>query len=242
MKKLSLFAALLLSTFGSRAATVNWAAGIDTGFADSTGAALAQNNLLRIGYFNTLNDTAVMALRIPTVANVSALNADFVEFGEARIGDVFGVAAAFQKASTFLYSANPTFDKTGTVLAQHQQMYVWAFKATNNTSLATVLTSVTEQAIIYKPFASSANWKWPASDTLSTNIDISEAKLPSGGVYLAGIYQPSNASVAAAFVSAGGAPGTYSAVQLQAVPEPSTLTFWGLAVVAAGGARRRKRN
>ena len=230
MKKLSLLSALFFSTVATHAATVNWQAGIDTGFADSSGAALAQRNLLRIGYF-TISNGAVAGLANPTVANVGSLNSSFREFGQARVGDTFGVDGSFQANTNFSYPSNPSFSPSS-------QIYIWAVKATNTATLATVLSTVTEQAIFYVPSASNLAWKFPATDTSPTGptLDIQQASTTFGGIYLAGSYQLFNPSVTAAFGTTSGA------VQLQAVsavPEASTFIFGVATILAAVGSRRR---
>ena len=87
MKKLTLLAACALTCLAAHGATVNWQAGVDTGFATSTSAALAQGNYIRLGYF-TISDVAVQALALPTVVNVAALDTNFVQFGQAQVGDL----------------------------------------------------------------------------------------------------------------------------------------------------------
>lgn len=233
MKKLTFALAVLLSALAAQGATVNWSAQVDTGFAASNNSALTQGNFLRIGYF-TISDAAVAALAVPTLVNVASLNASFVEFGNTTVGQGFGVDGFFQKSSGLSYATNPTFITTS-------QIYIWALKATNNTSIATALTSATEQAIFYEPFSTGtsgnkASWQFPANDLANgTAPDIGDAKPSLGGVYLAGSYQASNPALTTILTSPAGA------VKLQAVPEPSILTLCALAAVGVAGARRRSR-
>jgi len=233
MKKLTLLAACVFAGIAAHGATVNWSAQGDTGFADSTNAALAQGNFIRLGYFS-IPDASVLLLASPTVANVATLNASFVQFGQTTVGNAFGVDAFFAAGSIFSYASNPTFDVT-------HQMYVWVIKATNNTSLANALLSVTEQAIVYEPFGpagsspNKAKWQFPATDIATAPTpDLGDAKLPFGGVYLAGSYQASNAALTTIKGAATGA------VQLQAVPEPSTIVLGAVAPLMVAGRRKRR--
>ena len=242
MKKLSLLAACLITGITAHGATVNWSAQVDAGFATSTGAALAQGNYIRLGYFS-ISDAAVAALADPTVGNVATLNANFVQFGQTQVGDTFAIDGFFQTSSVFSYASNPTFDFT-------RQIYMWVLKASNNSTLGAALGSVTEQAIFYEPFGvagsspNKAEWQFPASDIATAKApDIGDAKTSLGGVYLAGSFVASNAALTA--INSGNPTG---AVQLQAasggpppVPEPSTLAVGFLTVLAAAGARRRRR-
>jgi hypothetical protein len=233
MKKLTLLTLCVFADIAAYGATINWSAQVDTGFADSTNAALAQGNFIRLGYFS-IPDASVLLLASPTVANVATLNASFVQFGQTTVGNAFGVDGFFAAGSTFSYASNPTFDVT-------HQMYVWVIKATNNTSLANALLSVTEQAIVYEPFGpagsspNKAKWQFPATDiTTAPTPDLGDAKPSLGGVYLAGSYQPSNAALTTILGTATGA------VQLQAVPEPSTIVLGAVAALMVAGRRKRR--
>ena len=233
MKKLTLIAGCVFAGLAAHAATVNWSAQVDTGFADSTNAALAQGNFIRLGYFS-IPDDSVALLASPTVANVATLNASFVQFGQTTVGQSFGLNGFFAASSIFSYASNPTFDVT-------HQMYVWVIKATNNTTLTNALNSVTEQAIVYEPFGAAgssvtkAQWQFPASDiAVAKTPDIGDAKLPLGGVYLAGSYQASNAALTTILGNPAGA------VQLQAVPEPSTIVLGAVAALMVVGRRKRR--
>ena len=231
MKKLSFLLASVFASLTVHGATVNWSAQVDVGFASSNNAALSQGNYIRLGYF-AISDAAVAALANPTVGNVATLNASFVQFGRAQVGDAFGLDGFFQSASNFSYSANPSFDNT-------KQAYMWVVKAGNNTTLGNALSSVTEQAIFYESKATNSQWAFPATDVATKSPDIGDAKTSLGGVYLAGTFVASNAALTAIN---GGIPT--GAVQLQgvtAVPEPSTLTGGVLTFLTATSVRRRRR-
>lgn len=231
MKKLTLLIACVFSSFTAHSASVFWTAGIDTGFADSTGAALTQGNYVRLGYF-TISDSAIQALAAPTLSNVAALDASFVQFGLARVGDVYGVDGFFDAPSpsstTFSYASNPTFDFT-------KQIYLWTLKATDNTTLGSALGSVSEHAIFYEPLALNAQWQFPSSDIATPkSVDIAQAKSSLGGVYLAGSHQASNAALT---TINGGTPS--GAVQLQGVPEPSSALLIAAGMIGLISRRRR---
>src|SRR4051812_36097424 len=98
MKKLSLLLASVFASLTAHGATVNWSAQNDVGFASSNTAALTIANCIRLGYF-TISDAAVAALADPTVGNVATLDASFVQFGQAQVGEAFGVDGFFQSTA-----------------------------------------------------------------------------------------------------------------------------------------------
>jgi hypothetical protein len=231
MKKLSLLLASVFASVTAHGATVNWSAQTDVGFASSNTAALTQGNYIRLGYF-TISDAAVAALANPTVGNVAALDASFVQFGQAQVGDAFGLDGFFQSTANFSYASNPGFDNT-------KQAYMWVVKASNNATLGSALSSVTEQAIFYEPKGTDARWEFPATDIATKSPDVGNAKTSLGGVYLAGTFVASNAALTA--INAGNPTG---AVQLQAViavPEPSSLAVGLLTILTAASVRRRRK-
>lgn len=233
MKKLTLTFCAAFSAIAAHGATVNWGdTGQQTGFADSSTAALAVGNWIRIGYF-PISDALISA----GLSTPSTLNTSFQEFGSIQIGTgTGGFAGTFQGTAVLNYVANPSF--TGA----NQQIYIWALKATDNTSVSTALSTVTEQAIFYAPKATFTNWIFPATDgATAPTVDIGDPK--ASGTYLAGSYVASNAALTSIYNGAG-ISGTIGAVQLQtvaAVPEPSTVAFGALAALAAAGVRRRRR-
>ena len=235
MKKFPLIIALVFTAVCARGASVGWNAVIDTGLVDNVGAgtAVPTGNWIRLGFFSGLTDLQVQVFA--TAGNQTALNNAFKDFATATVGTGTSTPGIFSVSSTPSYS---TLD----VGMPNHQMYLWALLAApaNNTNATTASLNATAQAIFYEPSGSNSSWAFPALDTSPTKtIDISQAKISLGGVYLAGSYQSSNASISGILGAGAGA------VQLQtvtAVPEPSTLTFGALAALAAAGARRRRRD
>ena len=219
MKQTLLILAGVLTATLAQSATVNWGNVNDTGFANASGVALPAGNLVRLGYF-TISDLAVQALAVPTSANIATLNASWHVIADTTIGTGTGGAAAF-----FTLASSPVF--SGADLGH--QIYIWALNGATTGS-------ATQQAIFYEPAASNIAWTFPGDNlpTTTKNIDMGQAKPALGGNFLAGSYQTSNASVAAA---AGG--GAYGSINLAAVPEPSTFALLGVAAMATAGSRRR---
>ncbi len=234
MKKLLNLILITISATVAHSATVNWGVtGVGDSFiVDSTGAALAANSLVRIGFFS-LTDSQILALAEPTPANISALNSSFVEWDSSRIGAGNGGApGVFDKASSRLLS---TFAPGGGV-----QLYMWFLKSTNNSSNALSISSGVQQAIVYRNKLNDPDWAVPTSDlAFPTNADTSDIGAPGGGlrsgsVVLAGNFLP-NSSPGATFNG-----GPSSAIQLAAsVPEPTSAFL--VAVGAAGLMMRRRR-
>ena len=227
MKKTILAAACIFTVAAAEATTVNWSAANDTGFATANGIVLSTGNLLRLGYF-TIPDTgagSVQSFASPTPANLLALNAAWHVIADSTVGSGTGVAGSTSNASTVTLASGDF----------SHQIYIWALNAST-------VVGASQQAIFYEPSTTLASWNLPGSNgpTISTTIDIGEAKTP-GGTYLAGSYQASNTSVTTTF-NAAGLLGTKGAVLLQAIPEPSTLAFCVLAAIGATGSRRRSRS
>lgn len=233
-KFLCIIALTCLSAGVGNSATVNWGAtkNEDSFIQDSTGAALELNSFVRIGFFN-LSDSAIQALALPTAANIAALDAAFVEWDSSRIGVGSGNApGAFEKASSKLL--------TSFAPGAGVQLYMWFLKSTSNTTPALSLSTAFEQAIIYRNKNSDPDWSVPASDlAFPVNPDTSDigavgGSLRSGSVLLAGSFIPTS-TLGTAF-NAG---NPSSAIQLQAVPEPTSAFL--IAVGAAGLMMRRRR-
>ncbi len=232
MKKCLLILSSVFTMAASQAATVGWNATIDTGLIDNTAAALTVGNYVRIGYFATFTDSQVIA-NSTTTAGLSALNLDFKEFANTTIGTgTVGTPATFAISSTPSYGSLPGF-------TPNSQIYFWALKSTNVTSLSTALATATATAIAYLPFAVDSDWQFPASD-ISTAKSLDIKDLSSGSsVFLAGSYiAGSSASLTGIFGP------TNHAVQLAAVssvPEPSSVALCAMAVFSTVSVRRRQR-
>ncbi|WP_395749804.1 PEP-CTERM sorting domain-containing protein [Prosthecobacter sp.] len=233
MKKIALFIAFLSLSGISHAATVAWnTQSADTGLIDASAAALSVGNYVRIGYFATLTDSQIAA-DATTLAGIALLNADFKEFAHTTVGTGIPIAGAFDVSSNPTYSSLPGF-------SPNSQVYFWALDSTNNTSLANALTTVTQTAIGYVPFANDANWRFPASDVASaTTIDLSSLSNANRQI-IAGTYVPTSS----ASLTSAGFNSTNHALQLatvSAAPEPSKI----LLILAGSGlmlVRRRRRN
>lgn len=244
MRILTFILALAIASGVGRAATVNWNAFQDTGVilpgTPSSAPALGLTNWVQIGYFKTLTDSQVTSLAA-TQSGTLTLAGDFFTFGKLQISTFSGSnpqnseqgaanAGGWQQSTVFLYSSNPTFS------AGHKA-YIWMMSATDNSSLSNAQASVTSQAI----FALST-WLFPANDLNSVNIelkDLSTASVPD--LTAASLFGTYIASTGNTNLSTAGVLSPQNAVQLQTVPEPSTITFGALAVLMAAGSRRRQR-
>ena len=216
------------------ASTVSW--GVDNDFNmvlhDAQGALLRIGSYLRIGTFS-LSDIQIQALAEPTPSNIASLDAAFTPFGStvARIGGDFtdggGVSAV---SSQTLGSSNALIGA---------QIYIWAFKSTNDTSAALSLSTAFQQAIFYRNKAVDADWQFPGDLSPAPTIDAGDLRtaggaLASGGVILAGSFVPNSVAGAAYNTQAT------SAIQLvAAVPEPTSVFL--IAAGAAGLMMRRRR-
>lgn len=217
MKKLLLIcSSALLMTVASNAATINWGAQNAVGFADASGAALAQGDLVRLGYF-TISDSAISTA--VAAGDVSTLSSSWVSIADSTIGTGFGVNGFFATTSTPTLSGG----------SFGHQIYLWALNAAS-------VGSATQQAIFYEPAGSNSSWNLPGTNVAATTIDVDQAKTSLGGTYLAGSFQSTNASLSTILGSSAGA------VQLQSIsvaPEPSRI----LLIFAGAGAlmiRRRR--
>ena len=95
--------------------TVDWGAQNSNGLGTSGGAELPTGDSIRIGTFN-LTDAQIQQNQF----NVNFLNASFIEFGAAAVGDVFGVPA--------LWAAHTT-GSTDALGLNGRPIYYWAFDA-----------------------------------------------------------------------------------------------------------------
>lgn len=230
MKKLSLLFLFIFTANVSCAATVSWGAAIDTGVIDVASSALPVGNVIRIGYFGTFSGALITA-NSTTNAGLSILDGDFHQFAQSTIGTgTANTPATFSVNSTPSYATLPGF-------TPNTQIYFWAFKSSNTSSIANVLATATETAIAYVPFANNSAWQFPASDIAAAkSIDLTQLS-NANTVVLAGNYKAGNtASLTGIFGS------TNHALQLASVvPEPSVITFSIIGILGAAQMRCRKR-
>lgn len=233
MKKFPLILLGFFAAGASHAATVVWGATSHTGLIDASAATLSLGNFVRIGYFGTLSD-ALVQLDAQTSAGIALLNSDFHEFANTTIGTNTGnTPATFSKSSNPLYSTLTT----PSAFVPSSQIYFWALKSTNNSSLANALSTVTQTAIAYVPFANLATWRFPGDDISSTTIDLENLSNANRQV-LAGNYVSGDSASLTPIFGAGN-----HALQLATVvPEPSTIVLGAIAALGAAGLRRRKRS
>jgi hypothetical protein len=227
----SFFATMLLTALAARGATVNWSAQINTGLIDSSSSALAQGNWLLIGYFGTLSDAQV-ANDALTLSGISTLQGDFHLFASTTVGTGTSAAASFSLSSAPLYSSLSGFTPSS-------QIYFWALKSTNNTSLSTALSTATQTAIGYVPFANLSTWQFPAADaSAAKTIDISDLANANRQI-LAGSYVSGNT---AALTSTFGTPNhALQLANVSTVPEPSTYALLGTGLLTSFTLLRRRK-
>ncbi len=234
MKKILCVSLVATLTLGvAHSATINWGSTKfeDSFIQDSAGAALRLNSFVRIGFFN-LTDLQITALATPTSGNIATLDANFVEWDSSRIGVGSGNApGAFEKSASRLLN---TFAP-----GAGSQLFMWFLKSTSDGSSPLSISTGFEQAIVYRNKTIDADWAVPASDLAfpvgpdTSDIGAPGGALRSGAVVLAGSFVP----VSAGGASFNGVPS--SAVQLQAVPEPTSVFL--IAAGAAGLMMRRRR-
>lgn len=229
MRFLPLILLCIANMTACHAASVSWGAAIDTGIIDSAGAALVAPNVVRIGYFGTLTNSQIQANAL-TSSGISTLNSDWHQFAQSTIATNTFAPGSFSESSSPLYSSLSGFTPSS-------QIYFWALKSSDPVN--NPLTTVTQTAIGYVPFANLPSWRFPSSDVSpGVSIDVSQFS-NANSVFLAGIYVGANsASLNSIF-----GPGNH-AVQLanvSAVPEPSSFAIGLIAVFAAAGSRNRRR-
>lgn len=222
--------------------TVNWGTNDNTGMITAgpvaSAAALGQNNWVTIGYFANLSDSLIQIDAL-TSAGTLLLKQDFVPYASAQ------VPATPLAGGINLHASN-------NLGFSDRQIYWWAMQSSDTSSLAAAQGSVQQQAIAYLPKAITPTgtgvgvaWSFPSEPVgLPITIDL-KALTTSGDVVLAGAFitGANNSNLQAnSFGPASPAAPANNALQLATVvPEPSTLTFSGLAALAAAGMRRRQR-
>ena len=172
----ALLAFFVLFASQSLAATINWAAGIDSGLSLSGGANLAAGSLVRVGYFRDpssgvqLTDAQIQALASSPVT----LNNSFVEVGSTPVGTGVGSVAGHFAATSSADTGSSGLNVAG------KQIYVWVFNAPT-------LVGATQQGIFYwlntntatnpdsTPETPGARWSFPAQDPPGvTTVDLTD--------------------------------------------------------------------
>jgi hypothetical protein len=161
----NLLISLLIPAFfpfplGAQVVSVSWGAQNSNGLGDAAGSELPIGDLIRIGSF-TLTDAQVQA----AASNFSALNAAFVQYGTAAVGDGFGFAAHW---------AAVTSASTDSLGINGHRIYYWAFNAPS-----------TGAATQYGVFTStSPDWVFPSDGSIpnTTTTDLEQVdKILIGG-------------------------------------------------------------
>lgn len=110
-----------VATAAANASTVSISALVDYGLANSSGSELSSSSLIKVGYFDTIQDSNLSS------SSFAALEADFQEFGSAFTGT--GNATGFNQH----FDISIVADSTG---FENDNIYVWVFDGTtvNNSS------------------------------------------------------------------------------------------------------------
>lgn len=125
--------------------SVTWSALNSNGLGEADGSELVIGSLLRIGTF-TLSEAQIQLLG----TDLNALNAGFIEYGTALIGDDVGVAAHWNKQ---------TVRSTDALGINGDKIYFWAFNAAT-------IGSATEHGIFN---STDSTWFFP-SDSAIPNV------------------------------------------------------------------------
>lgn len=223
---------VLLCGFCSAAesATISWSGQDPNGFSLLPGVPLPIGNLVRVGTF-TNTDLDIKA----HMNDTSYLNAHFIDFGDAHIGDgvpIAGFFAASSQADTGV---------TGLNIAG-AQTYMWVLSSTDNSTVANSLAHANAEGIFYLTKGAAgqnAQWAMPAQGNVpeTHTIDITDLTIASGtAVNLA----PSQAVLV---VGTFGLPVSNAAgkpdFDLALIPEPASVSMFCAAGIMFL-ARRRK--
>jgi PEP-CTERM motif len=226
LKKIALTINLLFAIVSaSDAATIVFSAGESNSLNEENGTDLAIGNLVRLGVFS-LTDSQIQA----NSGNVAFLNSNFTQIGTARIGDAFGFPGHFSKSVTL-----------DTTSIAGQQMALWVFKSADNSSDLASVNSALQIGIFYMDKALNSQWAVPFQNPPppATVIDIADLTNPplnttlrSGAHVVVGSF-PNGTS------DQTGAPG-FGFQPIEPVPEPSTISFLGIAVLGFLAHRRSR--
>jgi hypothetical protein len=223
-KKLAITISLALAiTAGAQAAAITWGATVDNGFSLDNGSELPQNNLARIGVFSLTDQEITNAA---STGNYALLDANFLQFGSARIGE-----------GVFIDGHLATISNTPNTIPGRQMMY-WVYSSTNNSSDTASRTTATQIGIFYLPIAVNPAWAVPV-DTQTpgvTTVDITDltnaagtALVPEAKILWGNF--PKGTSSTTAAPNFGIAPP---------IPEPSTVGLLSLTALAFLARRRAK--
>ena len=211
----------------SDAANVVFGSGESNSFSEENGTDLAVGNLARLGVFS-LTDAQIQA----NSGNVAFLNSNFTQIGTARIGDSFGLPGHFLQSVQF-----------DTTSIAGRQMALWVFKSANNSSDMASVNSALQIGIFYMDKALNSQWTVPMQVPVpgATVIDIADLTTPaSGNTQLRAGAHVVVGSFPNGISDATEAPGFGLQTVSEPVPEPSTISFLGIA--ALGFLARRRSN
>lgn len=143
--------------------TVNAGATADNGVSAASGSELEMGNYVRVGHF-TVSDSDLKA----HASDLDYLNANFVDFGSARIGDAFNVPGHFDRSIS-----NAGSDGLGLA---HQQIHFWILRSGNTSSLAQALATAFEHGVFYADKALVPDWQFPAGSDIPnvTSVDLTD--------------------------------------------------------------------
>jgi len=200
--------ALLAKPVQAQVVTVNWGAQNSNGLGTSGGAELPIGDLIRIGTFN-LTDAQIQQNQF----DLNLLNASFIQYGTAVIGEAVDVAAYWSASTTA---------STDALGINGDKIYYWAFNAPS-------LGAATEQGIFT---SSNPGWVFPSDSGVpnTTTIDLEQVGL--SGIVVGGFGNGTS--------SATGTPQPL--YNLTAVPEPSAYAavFGAICLASVVWSRRSK--
>jgi len=226
LKKTALTINLVLAIVSaSDASSFIFGAGESNSFSEENGTDLPAGNLARLGVFS-LTDSEIQA----NSGNVEFLNSNFTQIGTARIGEPFGGIPGH-------FSQSVQFDSTSIA---GRQMALWVFKSSNNSSDMASVNSALQIGIFYMDKALNGSWAVPPQNPVpgSSVIDINNLTDAATSTML----RPGAHVVVGSFPNgisdATGAPGFGLQTVSEPVPEPSTVSFLGIAALGFLARRR----